>query len=57
MVMDLKRKLLPWNYIKNGKKKIKETLMIGVMKPIMICFGSKDMEMSGKNLKKSLKLK
>ena len=31
--------------------------MIGVMKPTMICFGSKDMEMSGKNLKKSLKLK
>ena len=37
-------------------KKIKETLMIGVMKPIMICFGSKDMEMSGKKFKEKFEI-
>ena len=45
------KKMITLELYKEWEKKIKETLMIGVMKPIMICFGLKDMEMSGKNLK------
>ena len=51
------KKMITLDLYKEWEKKIKETLMIGVTKPIMICFGSKDMEINGKNLKKSLRLK